>query len=154
MIRRLATAIAWSLCHETSPPNFSASGRRRCCRDTRDTNEPTLSPVHERQDIERAIEASAHEANSGLFFPLDVTTTIHRDFITSLVARNRLPAIYGDDLMVESGGLMFYGADRLDLLRQAASYVDRILRGERPADLPIQQPTRYTLIINLKTSSA
>jgi putative ABC transport system substrate-binding protein len=116
--------------------------------------EPTLSPVHERQDIERAIEASAHEANSGLFFPLDVTTTIHRDFVTSLVARNRLPAIYGDDLMVQSGGLMFYGADRLDLLRRAASYVDRILRGERPADLPIQQPTRYTLIINLKTAKA
>ena len=116
--------------------------------------EPTLSPVHEPQDIERAIETFAHEPNSGLFFPLDVTTTIHRDFITGLVARYGLPAIYGDDLMVESGGLIYYGADRLDLLRRAASYVDRILRGERPGDLPIQQPTKYKLVINLKTAKA
>jgi putative tryptophan/tyrosine transport system substrate-binding protein len=116
--------------------------------------EPALSPVQQRPDIEHVIEAFAHESNSGLFFPPDVTTTIHRDFITGLVARKRLPAIYGDELMVESGGLIFYGADRLDLYRRAASYVDRILRGERPGDLPIQQPTKYQLIINLKTAKA
>jgi putative tryptophan/tyrosine transport system substrate-binding protein len=116
--------------------------------------EPTLSPVHERQDIERAIEMFAREPTSGLFFPLDVTTTIHRDFVTRLVARNRLPAIYGDDLMIESGGLIYYGADRIDLLRQAASYVDRILRGVRPSELPIQQPTKFKLVINLKTAKA
>jgi putative tryptophan/tyrosine transport system substrate-binding protein len=116
--------------------------------------EPNLSPVHERQEIEHTIESFAREPNSGLFFPPDVTTTIHRDFITDLVARNRLPAIYGDELMVESGGLIFYGADRLDLYRRTASYVDRILRGEKPGDLPIQQPTKYQLIINLKTAKA
>jgi putative ABC transport system substrate-binding protein len=116
--------------------------------------EPILSPVHERPDIERAIETVAHEPSSGLFFPVDVTTMTYRDFITDLVARNRVPAIYGDDLMVESGGLIFYGADRIDLVHRAASYVDRILRGERPGDLPIQQPTNYKLVINLKTAKA
>jgi putative tryptophan/tyrosine transport system substrate-binding protein len=83
-----------------------------------------------------------------------VTVSIHRAFVTALVARHHLPAIYGDLTIVTNGGLMGYGADRLDIYRRAASYVDRILRGERPGDLPVQQPTKYHLIINLKTAKA
>jgi putative tryptophan/tyrosine transport system substrate-binding protein len=115
---------------------------------------PTLAPIHSPAEIERAVEAFAREPNGALFFPPDVTVSIHRAFVTALVARHHLPAIYGDLTIVTNGGLMGYGADRLDIYRRAASYVDRILRGERPGDLPVQQPTKYHLIINLKTAKA
>jgi putative ABC transport system substrate-binding protein len=113
---------------------------------------PTLAPVHTPAEIERAVAMFAQEPNGALFFAPDVTVSIHRELITSLVARYRLPAIYGDPLLVASGGLMFYGADRIDLFRRAGSYVNRILRGEKPGDLPVQQPIKYQLIINLKVA--
>jgi ABC-type uncharacterized transport system substrate-binding protein len=78
----------------------------------------------------------------------------HRDLIVTLAARHQLPASYSDHIFVSGGGLMAYGPDRLDQYRRAASYVDRILKGEKPADLPVQAPTKYELVINLKTAKA
>ena len=78
--------------------------------------------------------------------------TVHRDLILKLIARYRLPAIYGDRVSVANGGLMSYAPDRVDLYRRAASYVDRILKGEKPGDLPVQAPTKYELVVNLKTA--
>jgi putative ABC transport system substrate-binding protein len=113
-----------------------------------------LAPIHSTGEIERIIESIAREPNGGLVFPADVTVFIHRDFINRLVARHRLPAIYSDPALVASGGLMFFGTDRIDLFRRAAGYVDRILRGEKPSDLPVETPTKYQLVINLKTAKA
>ncbi len=87
-------------------------------------------------------------------FPGDVTTTIHRQLVTAQVARLRLPAIYSDAVLVTGGGLMFYGPDRVDIFRRSASYVDRILRGEKRGDLPIQLPTKFQLVVNLKAAAA
>jgi putative ABC transport system substrate-binding protein len=92
--------------------------------------------------------------NGGVFSAPDITMTALRDPVVALVARHRLPAIYPDHIFIKSGGLMSYAADRVDLFRRAASYVDRILRGEKPGDLPVQQPTKYELHINLKTAKA
>jgi putative ABC transport system substrate-binding protein len=80
--------------------------------------------------------------------------TVHRDLILKLIARYKLPAIYRDRLMVANGGLISYGPDRVDLYRRAAGYVDRILKGEKPGDLPVQAPTKYELVINLKAAKA
>ena len=80
--------------------------------------------------------------------------TVHRDLILKLIARYELPAIYQDRVSVANGGLIFYGPDRADQLRRAAGYVDRILKGEKPGDLPVQAPTKYELVINLKTAKA
>jgi putative tryptophan/tyrosine transport system substrate-binding protein len=115
--------------------------------------QPTVFPVHRPEQIERAIDLFAREPNGGLLFPPDVTLTIHRELVIATVARHRLPAIYSDDVMVKAGGLMYYGPDRLDIYRRAASYVDRILRGEKPGNLPVQQPIKYELVINLKTAN-
>jgi putative ABC transport system substrate-binding protein len=115
---------------------------------------PIVLPVRDAADIERAIAAMASEPSSGMLVPPDVTMLIHRDSVTASALRHRLPAIYSDPALVASGGLMYYGADRIDQFRRAASYVDRILRGERPADLPVQQPTKFELVINLRTAKA
>jgi putative ABC transport system substrate-binding protein len=114
----------------------------------------TLAPVHAPDEIERAVESFAREPNGALIFPPDQTVGIHREFITALVARHRLPAIYGAATLTERGGLMSYGTDLIELWQRAASYVDRILRGEKPGDLPVQQPTKYRLVINLTTAKA
>jgi putative ABC transport system substrate-binding protein len=116
--------------------------------------EPILIPVHAPAEIERALETFARQPNGGLLFPGDVTTTIHRQLVTAQVARLRLPAIYADPALVTGGGLMFYGVDRVDIFRRSASYVDRILRGEKPGDLPVQLPTKFQLVINLKAAAA
>jgi putative ABC transport system substrate-binding protein len=112
------------------------------------------SLVENAADIERAIDSFARVPNSGLVLPPDTTTIAHRDLIIALAARHRLPAVYALRVFVAAGGLMSYGTDQVDLFRQAASYVDRILRGARPADLPVQTPTRYETTINLKTATA
>ena len=90
----------------------------------------------------------------GLVFPPDVNTTIHREILIALAARHRLPAVYSDRLFVMAGGLICYSTDRVAQYRLAASYVDRILRGARPADLPVQVPTKYETVVNLKTAKA
>jgi putative tryptophan/tyrosine transport system substrate-binding protein len=116
--------------------------------------QPIIAPIHSIADIEHAIEALAEQPNCGVFFPPDLTPIALRDQVAAIVARLRVPAIYTDRIFVTSGGLVSYDADRVDIFRRAASYVDRILRGEKPGDLPFQQPTKYQLSINLKTAKA
>jgi ABC-type uncharacterized transport system substrate-binding protein len=111
-------------------------------------------PVENGADIERTIESFAHVPNGGLVVPPDVTTSAHRDLIIALAAQHRLPTVYNDRVFVVSGGLMSYATNRGDMYRQAASYVDRILRGAKPADLPVQAPTKFETIVNLRTAKA
>jgi putative ABC transport system substrate-binding protein len=115
---------------------------------------PTIAHIHGLTDIERAVAAAAAQPNSGIFVPLDVTAFAFIEPIVATVARHRLPAIYSERVFVTSGGLVYYGTDRVELYRRAASYVDRILRGEKAGDLPFQQPTKYDLVINLQTAKA
>jgi putative ABC transport system substrate-binding protein len=116
--------------------------------------EPIDVPIHGHADIERAVAPLADRQNTGVSFPSDLTTFALRNEIVALVARLRLPAIYSDPAFVSAGGLAFYGPDRVDVFRRSAGYVDRILRGEKPGDLPFQQPTKYQFILNLKTGKA
>src|SRR5262249_6693254 len=104
--------------------------------------------------IEQAIESFARVPNGGLILLPDYTTIRQRDLVVALAARHRLPAVYSDRLFVAAGGLMCYSTDRIEQFRQAASYIDRILRGANPADLPVQAPTKYETVINLKTARA
>jgi putative ABC transport system substrate-binding protein len=105
-------------------------------------------------DIERVFESLAREPNTGVVIPPDPTTITHRDLIVALAGRHRLPVVYPFDFFVKAGGLMSYGTDQADMLRLAASYVDRILRGDKPADLPVQAVARFETTINLKTAKA
>jgi ABC-type uncharacterized transport system substrate-binding protein len=105
-------------------------------------------------DIERAIETFARQPNGSLVLPPDGTTIQNRDLIVGLAARHRLPAVYALRFFVTAGGLMSYATDLVDQYRRAAAYVDRILRGANPADLPVQAPTRYETIVNLRTAKA
>jgi putative ABC transport system substrate-binding protein len=105
-------------------------------------------------DIERVIESFAATANGGLVVLPDTTTLVRRDLVLAVVARNRLPAVYPLRVFVDSGGLMAYSTYVVDAYRLAATYVDRILRGAKPADLPVQAPTRYQTVLNLKTAKS
>jgi putative ABC transport system substrate-binding protein len=105
-------------------------------------------------DIQTVIEDFARVPNGGLVLPADSTTNANREQIVALAARHRLPALYTLRAFVTAGGLMSYDTDRTDQYRQAASYIDRILRGERAADLPVRVPTKYETVINLKTAKA
>jgi putative ABC transport system substrate-binding protein len=115
-----------------------------------------LSPVDVRDapEIERAIAAFASSGNGGLIVTPSPLANRHRDLIIMLAARHRLPAVYAWRYYVTDGGLISYGPDSIDQYRRAAGYVDRILKGEKPADLPVQAPTKYELVINLKTAKA
>ncbi len=115
-----------------------------------------VNPLNMRDagEIERAIAAFAHSPNGGLIVTGGAAATRHRDLIVMLAARHKLPAVYAERFYVTAGGLISYGADYLDQFRRAAGYVDRILRGEKPAELPVQAPTKYDLVINLKTARA
>jgi putative ABC transport system substrate-binding protein len=115
-----------------------------------------LSAVDARDapEIERAVTAFARSGNGGLIVTASPEATRHRDLIITLAARHRLPAVYPNRYYAADGGLISYGPDMLDQYRRAAGYVDRILKGEKPADLPVQAPTRYELVINLKTAKA
>jgi putative tryptophan/tyrosine transport system substrate-binding protein len=104
--------------------------------------------------IERGLSAFAREPNGGLIVAANPATSIHRELIIALAARLRLPAIYPYRYFTEGGGLISYGTDNLDLWRRAAGYVDRILKGDKPADLPVQAPIKFELVINLKTAKA
>ena len=112
------------------------------------------APVHEPADIQPVIESLARASNGGLIIPPDTFTRLRRDLIAELTIRYRVPAITQSEDFVRSGALMSYGLDGLDPFRGAASYVDRILKGEKPADLPVQNPTKYEPGINLKTAKA
>jgi putative ABC transport system substrate-binding protein len=110
--------------------------------------------VRDAGEIERGIAAFARSANGGLIVTTSALALVHRDLIIALSARHNLPAIYTGRHFVTGGGLISYGPDRVDQYPRAAAYVDRILRGEKPADLPVQAPTKYELAINLKTAKA
>jgi putative ABC transport system substrate-binding protein len=105
-------------------------------------------------EIEHAVAAFARSANGGLILTASAFAAVHRDLIITFAARHKLPAVYAGRLYVASGGLISYGPNFVNQHRQAASYVDRILKGEKPADLPVQAPTKYELVINLKTARA
>ena len=115
-----------------------------------------VSPVGIRDagEIERGLATFAHSANGGLIVTGPAGASVYRELIIELAARHKLPAVYADGYIVTQGGLISYGPDRVDQYRQAANYVDRILRGEKPADLPVQAPHKYDLAINLKTAKA
>ena len=115
-----------------------------------------VNPVNVRDvgEIERAIATFARSANGGLIMTASPLTQVHRDLIVALAAQHKLPAVYYERSFVTAGGLISYGASTTELCRRAAAYVDRILRGEKPADLPVQVPTKYELVINLKTAKA
>jgi putative ABC transport system substrate-binding protein len=110
--------------------------------------------VRDPDEIERAIGAVAHERNGGVVVTTSTRASAHRDLIVALAARHRLPAVYPFRFYVDRGGLISYGADWTDQYRRAAGYVDRILKGEKPADLPMQTPAKYDLVLNLRTASA
>jgi len=115
-----------------------------------------VSPITGRDasEIERAIAAFARTSNGGLIVTASALAGVHIDLLITLAARYKLPAVYSNRVSVTAGGLISYGADFIDQYRRAAGYVDRILKGEKPADLPVQAPTRYQLVINLKTAKA
>jgi ABC-type uncharacterized transport system substrate-binding protein len=110
--------------------------------------------VRDAPEIERAVTAFARSANGGLIVSASALTAVHRNLIITLAARHKLPAVYWDRFFVTGGGLISYGPDSIDPHRRAAGYVDRILKGAKPADLPVQAPTKYELAINLKTAKA
>ena len=109
--------------------------------------------VRNSDEIERAVSALANSGNGGLIVTPSAGVSVHRDLIIELAARHKLPAVYGNRFNVNGGGLI-YGRNRIDQFRRAAGYVDRVLRGEKPGDLPVQAPTKYDLVINLKTAKA
>ena len=115
-----------------------------------------MSPVNVRDasEIERTLTVFAHEPNGGLILTGSALSSAHGDLIVALATRHKLPAVYFSRQFVDGGGLISYGPDTVDQFRRAASYVDRILKGEKPGDLPVQVPTKYELVINLKTAKA
>jgi putative ABC transport system substrate-binding protein len=115
-----------------------------------------VTPINKRDasEIERALAALARDSNGGLIVTPGLPSTHNRDLIITLAARHKLPAVYYERFFVTAGGLVSYGPDRIEMYRRAAGYVDRILKGEKPADMPVQAPTKYQLVINLKTAKA
>jgi putative ABC transport system substrate-binding protein len=116
--------------------------------------ETTPLGVRDPAEIERAVTTFARSSNDGLIVTTGALSTIHRELIIALAARHKLPAVYPARFFVTEGGLISYGPDRVDPYRRAAGYVGRILKGEKPADLPVQAPTKYELVINLKAAKA
>ena len=114
----------------------------------------TAVNVRNSDEIASAVEAFAHSPNGGAIVTGTALYTVHRDLILKLIARYKLPAIYNDRVVVANGGLISYGPDRPDMFRRAAGYIDRILKGEKPGEMPVQAPTKYELVINLKTAKA
>jgi putative ABC transport system substrate-binding protein len=116
--------------------------------------EPIMRPVHSDAEIETAIVALGREPGGGLVVLPDIFATVHRASIIMAGARNQVPAVYTGSIFARDGGLLSYGVDPVDIFRRAASYVDRILRGAKPGDLPVQFPTKYEITVNLKTTKA
>ena len=115
-----------------------------------------VSPVNVRDagEIERIVTAFARDSNGGLIVAGSGLATVHRDLFVTLAAQHRLPAVYSNRVFVAAGGLISYGPDYIDMYRRVAAYVDRVIKGEKPADLPVQAPTKYELVLNLKTAKA
>src|SRR6516225_6495102 len=113
--------------------------------------EPIIAPVHSDAEIEAAIIALGRQPGGGLVVPGDAFTLVHRAPIILAAAQNNVPAVYYLSAFVSDGGLLSYGPDLVDSFRRAATYVDRILRGAKPAELPVQFPTKFEMVVNLKT---
>jgi putative ABC transport system substrate-binding protein len=112
------------------------------------------APVRAAAEIERAVEAFARDPNGGLLVMPDSFTLAHREMIVTLAERHRLPSIYAFRVFPASGGLLSYGIDQVEIYRRVAAYVDRILRGANPGELPVEGPTKFELVINLRTAKA
>jgi len=138
------------------PTNPSGTGQFAAIQAVAPSLRMEANPINMRDagEIERAVAAFARTPNGGLVLTGSGLAAFHRDLIITLTARHKLPAVYVDRNYVAAGGLISYGPDRIDQYRQAAGYVDRILKGEKPADLPVQAPTKYELVLNLKTAKA
>ena len=138
------------------PANIGGVGQLGAIQGAAATLGVELSPVGLRDvgEIERSIASFARRPNGGLIVVASALATVHRELIIALAAGHRLPAVYAFRYFVAAGGLISYGPDLADQFRRTASYVDRILKGEKPADLPVQAPTKYELVINLKTAKA
>jgi putative ABC transport system substrate-binding protein len=115
---------------------------------------PIGALIHDPAEIEGTMSVLGSGSDSGLIVLPGAFTDVHREQIIALAARHRVPTVYGYRYFTAAGGLISYGADRADMFRRAAAYVDRILKGEKPADLPVQRPTAFDLAINLKTAKA
>jgi putative ABC transport system substrate-binding protein len=115
---------------------------------------PIPAPVHSEGEIEAAIIALTRETGGGLVVMPNTFMTTHRSLIIFAAARNNAAAVYNQSVFARDGGLLSYGTDRVDICRRAATYVDRVLRGEKPGDLPVQFPTKYEMVVNLKTAKA
>jgi putative ABC transport system substrate-binding protein len=115
---------------------------------------PIIAPVHSDVEIEAAIRDIGRERGGGLVVPSDAFTSVHRAPIILAAARNNVPAVYSQSYYARDGGLLSYGVDQLDNFRRTATYVDRILRGEKPGDLPVQLPTKFEMVVNRKTATA
>jgi len=138
---------------KTSPYNYFLSAARVAAPSL--SMEIVPSPIeNSATDIERVIDALGRQPNIGMLLPADSTAVVRRDLIVALAAKYRLPAVYPFGYLVPAGGLMAYGIDQNDMFRLAASYVDRILRGDKPAELPVQAPTRFETALNLKAAKA
>ena len=116
--------------------------------------EQIVAPVHSDVEIDMAITAVGREPGGGLVVPANAFAVAHRASIISAAARNNVPAVFWDSVFARDGGLLSYGVDIVDIWRRAASYVDRILRGAQPAELPVQFPIKFEMIVNLKTAKA
>ena len=116
--------------------------------------QPIITHVRNSEEILRALDAFAGKPGVGLVLPPDDTTVVHRKLVVTLAARHKLPAVYSFRVFVTDGGLMSYAIDVVDLFRRSASYVDRILKGEKPGDLPVQAPTKFELTLNIQTAKA
>jgi putative tryptophan/tyrosine transport system substrate-binding protein len=138
------------------PTNIAGTGQFAAIQTVASSLGMELRPVDVRDvdEIERALGAFARQPNGGLIVTASAPAQLHRDSIITLAARHHLPAVYPYRFFVAGGGLISYGVDTVDQYRRAASYVDRILKGEKPGDLPVQAPTKYELVINLKTAKA
>src|SRR5262249_43103926 len=146
----LALCVSHSSPDPGQLPTITSCGMRRPSLDI----EIVPTPVADATGIERGIEAFSRAPNGGLLLPSDGTTIVHRDLVIALAARHNLPAVYALRFFVTAGGLMSYGTDFGQAFQQAASLVDRILRGAKPIDLPVQTPTKYQTSLNLKTAMA
>ena len=113
-----------------------------------------MAPVHSDAEIEMAMTALGHEPGGGLVGVPDGFMAAHRAPIILAAARNNIPAVYAQSVFARDGGLLSYGTDRVDMFRRAATYVDRILRGAKPVELPVQLPTKFEMAVNLKTAKA
>jgi putative ABC transport system substrate-binding protein len=155
LLKQIAPAVA-RVAFFYNPDNPSTVVYRRTFEDAAGplAVEPIAVPVHGFADIDRGLASLADRPDAGVLVPPDITVVALREEVVALLARRRLPAIYSDPAFVSAGGLASYGPDRVDAYRRAAGYVDRILRGEKPGDLPFQQPTKYQLIVNLKAAKA